>query len=45
MPLLNLSAFIHLLEQRKQLARVRQPVSADLEITDWVSKLPHAHCR
>jgi 4-hydroxy-3-polyprenylbenzoate decarboxylase len=46
MPLNDLSAFIHLLEQRQQLVRVHTPVSADLEITeitDRVSKLPQQH--
>jgi 4-hydroxy-3-polyprenylbenzoate decarboxylase len=43
MPFKDLRDFIHLLERRKQLARIRPTVSADLEITeitDRVSKSP-----
>jgi UbiD family decarboxylase len=43
MPLNNLKEFVELLDRHKQLIRVRQPVSAELEITeitDRVSKLP-----
>ena len=43
MPINDLHDFIKLLEQRKQLVRIKTPVSAELEITeitDRVSKLP-----
>ena len=43
MPFNDLHDFIKLLERRKQLARIKTPVSAELEITeitDRVSKLP-----
>jgi 4-hydroxy-3-polyprenylbenzoate decarboxylase len=48
MPLQDLREFLDLLENRGQLARVRHPVSADLEITeitDRVSKGPPEHNR